>query len=318
MRQVFIPYKEVIMEFMKKIQSDETFPIHSLLCATYENFDEILLGVRLNPETMKHYRKRVPGIFRIEYGAEQLLHKAFNNDEIGMIGKIIMNQEKTYSTLPFNPIQLNSLLESASFALESNFPNPQEPPQKPTRRLKAAILYSAAENETITPWPDVIPSLEKAEISPSMMPKSEITGISDKIYEGPDFASIDVGDYQMGGHPNEESFELREFTHKKAKSRPLPEIPTNNIVQILETIEKMVKEDYSILDIGKTIEVARDNIRKITLHTDFMFEMGKYANMYSKSEPQIAFNHKEKERFLEVVHEWVKTAKITNYTKIDN
>ena len=48
-----------------------------------------------------------------------------------------------------------------------------------------------------------------------------------------------------------------------------------------------------------------------------MFEMGKWANIYSKKEPGIAFNSREKERFLEIVDNWVKTAKITNYTKIE-
>ena len=51
--------------------------------------------------------------------------------------------------------------------------------------------------------------------------------------------------------------------------------------------------------------------------TDFMFEMGKYANLYGKHEANVAFNKREKERFLEICGAWVKTAQTTNYTKIE-
>ena len=114
-----------------------------------------------------------------------------------MIAKLVQKLKKTYSTLAFNPIQLNTLIENASFALESNFPNPKKPPEKPTQRLKASILSTAAENETITPWPDEIPSLKNSK--PSTGPiSSEIKGLSDKEYDGPGFKEIDVGDYQSG------------------------------------------------------------------------------------------------------------------------
>ena len=121
----------------------------------------------------------------------------------------------------------------------------------------------------------------------------------------------------MGGGSESENFELREFSHKQVPAQPLPDIPTKDITEILEVIQKMVNDDYPILDIGKSVAIARDNIRKITLHTEFMFEMGKWANIYSKKEPGIGFTVREKERFLEIVDEWVKTAKITNYTKIE-
>jgi len=318
MRQIFIPFKEVIMEMMKKIQSDEKLPVHSLLCATYDEFDQILLGVRLNPESMKNYLKPIPGIIRIDYGAEQLLHKAFSTDEIGVILKIVQNLEKTYSTLAFNPIQLNTLLENASFALESNFPNPRTPPEKPSKRKKASILLTAAENEKITSWPKSIPSLETLNLNIDKygLP-SKVPPISNKPYEGPEYANVDVKNYKLGGSTQEEQYELREFSHQKPSLKPLPTIPTRNIVEILEIIREIINEDYGILDIGKSLAIARDNIRKITLHTEFLFEMGKYANIYSKSEPNIAFNHKEKGRFLEIVDEWIKMAKITMHPKTE-
>ena len=315
MRQVFIPYKEVIMDLIKKIQSDEIFPIHSLLTASLFDFDQILLSVRLNPESMKDYMKSTPGIFRIDYGAERLMHEVFSMDDIGMIAKLVLKLKKTYSTLAFNPIQLNTLIENASYALESNFPNPYKAPEKPSKRLKASILHTASENETITPWPDEIPALKHSMPSSGPVP-SEIKGLSDKPYEGPEFKEIDVGNYQSGAEIQGDQFELREFAHKKVPTKPLPDIPTNDITEILEVIQKMVNDDYPILDIGKSIAIGRDNIRKITLHTEFMFEMGKWANIYSKKEAGIAFNTREKERFLEIVDGWVKTAKITNYQKI--
>ena len=60
MRQVFIPYKEIIMEFVSKIQSGAFFPVHSLLSASFFEFDKILLSVRLNPNSMTDYLKPVP------------------------------------------------------------------------------------------------------------------------------------------------------------------------------------------------------------------------------------------------------------------
>ncbi|MBN2156967.1 MAG: hypothetical protein JW776_13065 [Candidatus Lokiarchaeota archaeon] len=318
MRQIFIPYKEVIMEMMKKVQSDEKFPVHSVLCATYDKFDQILLGVRLNPVSMKDYLKPIPGILHIDYGAEQLLHQAFTNEDIGMILKIVQNLKKTYSTLAFNPIQLNTLLENASFALESNFPNPRIPPERPAQRLKASILFTASENERITEWPKNIPSLENYKLGIDIKSVENIASrISEKPYDGPQFKEVDTNDYQLGGMNSEEEFKLRELSHKRVPSKPLPSIPTSNIIEILEVFRTMIEEDYSIIDIGKCLEIARDNIRKITLHTEFMFEMGKWANIYSKHEPNIAFNKKEKSRFLEIVNEWIKIAKISNYPKIE-
>ena len=48
-----------------------------------------------------------------------------------------------------------------------------------------------------------------------------------------------------------------------------------NLLDILATLKKVVEEDFDIKSIGKTLEIARDNIKREVLHANFLWDMSK-------------------------------------------
>ena len=71
-------------------------------------------------------------------------------------------------------------------------------------------------------------------------------------------------------------------------------------------MKEIIEKDYDIQSIGKAFEIARDKLRKIILQSKFMWEMGKYANLYSKfEEPNLGLSQNEKNELLDKVNTWI-------------
>ncbi len=114
-----------------------------------------------------------------------------------------------------------------------------------------------------------------------------------------------VGEFKR----RDEDFELRTMKRPFIGFKPLPIIPIDNLLEILATLRKVVEEDFDIQSIGKTFEIARDNIKKEVLHANFLWEMSKYSNVYRRAESNIGLSFNEKEDLLREIDYWIKISK---------
>jgi hypothetical protein len=87
--------------------------------------------------------------------------------------------------------------------------------------------------------------------------------------------------------------------------KPLPNMPTSNTLDILLTVKDIVNKDYDVISIGKTLETARDYIKSMILHSNILWDMGKFANIYQHTEPNLGLSPKEKFELIEKINEWI-------------
>ncbi|MFX1259033.1 MAG: hypothetical protein ACFFAN_14335, partial [Promethearchaeota archaeon] len=105
-----------------------------------------------------------------------------------------------------------------------------------------------------------------------------------------------------------ENFELRTMKSQFVESKLLPDPPKGNIKDILLYLIRVIKENFEMKSIGKAFELARDNLRKIVLHLDCMWEMSKLANLYQRKEPNLGLSQKEKKELIEKINSWIESS----------
>lgn len=92
---------------------------------------------------------------------------------------------------------------------------------------------------------------------------------------------------------------------REVESKPLPQPPKGDIVEILLYLKKIIEENFEMQSIGKAFELARDNLRKIILQSDYMWEMSKYANIYQRKEASLGLGLKEKRELIKKIDDWI-------------
>jgi hypothetical protein len=85
----------------------------------------------------------------------------------------------------------------------------------------------------------------------------------------------------------------------------LPSIPTSNSLEILLVIKEIVEKNYDIRSIGRALEIARDYIRSMILHSNVLWEMSRYVNLYLRAEPNFGLSSNEKFELLEQIEKWI-------------
>ena len=88
-------------------------------------------------------------------------------------------------------------------------------------------------------------------------------------------------------------------------AKQLPIIPTSNSLEILLVIKDIVNQDYDIRSIARALETARDYIKSMILHSNVLWEMSKYVNLYMKVEPNVGLSSKEKDELMEQIERWI-------------
>ena len=87
--------------------------------------------------------------------------------------------------------------------------------------------------------------------------------------------------------------------------KPLPTIPTSNSLDILLAIKNVVDQDYDVRSIGRAIEIARDYIKSMILHSNILWEMSRFANLYQRAELNVGLSSKEKFELVEQIDKWI-------------
>ncbi len=312
MRNLFIPYKDSFLEMMNTIKKNDSYNINEdgymLLSTHWDCYNKILISSKMN---YAKYINPTAGINEITTGADDFIKASFSNSKIMDIEKNISQLKDVYSIIEYDPMYLFSIIENASKYLRN--PEIRLKEQKQLNRQKTqkqSILISAEKKiNTLTQWPSTFRRKTKEELEFS------IPVINHHLNEGNNVSTNNLNSYQSDLYNNEgyntpknEDFVLKTMRSNFVKSKPLPQIPTTSIKDILLYLKSIIKEDYDMPSIGIALELARDNLRKHALHLNYMWEMSKLANFYKRQNPNLSLSKKDKFLLIEKVDDWINNA----------
>ncbi|MGB5910957.1 MAG: hypothetical protein WBH31_07190 [Promethearchaeia archaeon] len=305
MRNLFIPYKDIILELMDNIRDPNKYKFektgHMILCAHWDFFNKILISDDMQPDIKLKFLESVAGLNGISLRVYKFLIEHFTNSELLEISENIRKLKEVYSTVEFDPMYLYSFLEQANIWLKIKIPDSitHQVKHTPKKTLKESILVSAEENLTsFVEWSDQFKRKTKKELEDSVIVGRE------RIYhpkkEEKTFVKEEL---------KREKFEPRFIERPTVEVKTLPEIPTSNIIEILSVLKDIIKKDYNLRSIGKAFEIARNYIKSMVLHLNYLWDLSKYANIYQRAKPNLGLSYKEKLELLEKVDTWIDMSK---------
>ena len=305
MRNLFIPYKDIILEFMDNIRDPNKYKFgktgHMILSAHWDFFNKILISDDMQPEIKLKYLESVAGLNGISLRVYKFLIEHFSDSELLEIRECIRKLKEIYSTIEFDPIYLYSLIDQANIWLKIKIPNSitHQVKQSPKKTLKESILVSAEENlASFVEWPDQFRRRTKKELEDSVLIGRE------RLYHPKKEEKIIVKE-----EPKREKFEPRFIERPTVEIKTLPKIPTSNIIEILSVLKEIIKQDYDLRSIGKAFEIARNYIKSMVLHLNYLWDLSKYANIYQRAKPNLGLSYKEKLALLDKVDTWMDLSK---------
>ena len=302
MRNLFIPYKDVFLEFMESIKNPQSFLIernkHMLLSTHWDFYNQILISKEKELKT--NYLQATAGLDNITTGVNILLNQYFNSSQLQEINNTVKHFKEVFSSIEYDPMYLFSIIENGAKFLRGGTPIPSLEKEISKKMPKESILISAeSAMESFREWPDIFRRQSKEQLEKSFIPEETVK------YQPKEPIGLQkpaVGEFKK----KDKDFELRTVKRPFVGFKPLPTIPIDNLLDILATLRKVVEEDFDIKSIGKTLEIARDNIKREVLHANFLWDMSKYSNVYQRIEPNVGLGFNEKEDLLREIDYWIK------------
>ncbi len=311
MRNVFIPYKEVILKMLDMINKTDSYNIdrtgHMLLSGHGAYFDKILVSEGKKSNLQEEYMNSTAGILEIIPGADKLLTSLLTPVEFQKIKSGLSTLKAIYSNLKFDRSYFYSMLE----AIAQKIP-PEALPQISLKSsplaIKQTILYSAEDRiNSYLEWPNEFPRKEKE------TEKVKPTYIYPEMISGTNVAnSTTIKEYDtIKEHeelPKEDQFVLRIDKSEKVEKRVLPATPLGeDIEKIFLYLKHVIEEDYDMSSVGTAFGLARDSLPptfKIE-NPRYAWEMSKIENLYIKKSDNLGLPAKEKEEILEKINSWL-------------
>jgi hypothetical protein len=306
MRNVFIPYKDVILEFMEIVRDPKSFQIdkngYMLLSTSWDSYNKILISGEMEYKAKIKYLEPTAGLYGISLGVERIMNESFTPSELQTIRDSILRLKDVYSSIEYDPMFLFSIIEkSAPFLSSANpFSFNLEGDRMDKKMPKESIFISAEERmNSFKEWPIELKRQSKEELEKASKVKKE------KIFQPQQSQTLEKATI-MKFVKKDEDFELRTMKRPFIPTKPLPYIPHDNPLQTLTTLKEIVEENYDIKTIGRAFEMTRNNIKKNVLHVNYLWELSKYANVYQKAEPNSGLSSKEKTELLRNIDDWIK------------
>ena len=300
MRNLFIPYKDIILEFMETLKNPLTFQIDKtgpiLLSTHWDSFNQILISSEVDNEM----KNSTAGLNGITLDSKKHLEKYFSYQNLQHIEDLVLKLKRVYSTVDFDPMYLFSILINAAlkFRSEINTSNIQAVKRINKKMPKESIFLSAEPRmNSFVQWPEKFRRRTKAEMERS------IVQVTSKLYQ-PEEAEKERIEVEVF-REEQEQFKIRTMKRPLVDVKPIPIIPTSNTLDILLVIKDVVVQDYDIISIGRVIEIARDYIKSMILHSNILWEMSKFANLYQRAEPNVGLSSKEKLDLVEQIDKWI-------------
>lgn len=306
MRNLFIPYKDIFLEFMETIRDPQSFQLnrsgHMLLSTHWDFYNKILISGDMEYEPKTAYLNSTAGLFGINFGGDKVLNENFTPSEIKKIKESIIKLKILYSSIDYDPMFLFSIIENSSPLLRTSKPftfNLKD--DRMDKKMPKESIFISAERRmnSFKDWPTELKRQTREQLESSIIQEQTRLYQPDKIRKP---EKLEVLKFQK----REEEFELRTMKRPLVEIKPLPYIPHDNTLEILLTLKKIVEENYDITTIGKAFDIARNNIKKKVLHENYLWDLSKYANIYERTEPNIGFSSREKAELLEEIDKWVK------------
>lgn len=304
MRNLFIPYKDIFLEFMETIHNPQSFQFkktgHMLLSTHWDFYNQILISSLMDYNLKSNYLQATAGLNNIALGVDNILNQQFNPNQLQDIEKTIEHFKDVISSIDYDPMYLFSIIDNSAKSLMGGMPCSFQENSVSKRKPKESILISAELfMDSFIEWPTNFQRQSKEQLEKSFIPNETVKYQPEEI-EG--LKKPIVGKFKK----KEEDFELRTMKRPFIAFKPLPVIPTANILEILKMLRRIVEEDYEIQSIGKIFDIARDNIKKSILHANFLWDMSKYSNVYKKAEPNVGLSFNEKKDLLREIDNWIR------------
>ncbi|TFF88172.1 MAG: hypothetical protein EU548_09215 [Promethearchaeota archaeon] len=301
MRNLFIPYKDVILDFIDKIKDPKTFQIlktnHMFLSTHWDNFNTILISDAMEEKVKLKYLETTAGLNPISLRLYRFLIEHFSDADIQKVNENIKVLKSVFSSIEFDPMHLYSLIEQANIWLKIKIPHLPLPrtPSFDKKKKKQIILQSGNKYlDVVVNWPSRFKRQTKKQL------EEGVEVIKDKLYQ-PQI----VEKKGTSIEPKREFFEPRFLERPTVRIKPLPKIPTTNITDILSTLRTIVEENYDIRAIGNAFTMGRDQIKSMVFHRNFLWEMSKLANIYVRAPLNKGLSFKEKYELLEKIESWI-------------
>jgi len=309
MRNLFIPYKDIFLEFMEILHNPVSFQLekngHTLLSTHWDFYNKILISSEMDYKMKTTYLNPTAGLNGIILGSKKYLDSNFTRSELITIQNIIMKLKYVYSTIKYDPMYLFSIIDNAAnlMRVEKMTSLSQNEILTSKSMPKESIFISAEDYmDSFTEWPEKYKRHTKEELekvakevkAPLYQPKKK-----GKTIISTERTLVD----------KEEKFELRTMKRPKIEFKPLPTFPTSNVLEILLALKTIVKQNYDLPSIGRAFQIAHDYIRTMVLHSNYLWDMSKYANLYQRDEPNFGLSYKEQTDLLEQIDNWIEVSR---------
>ncbi len=304
MRNLFIPYKDIILEFMETLRNPQSFQLNRtepiLLSTEWDSYNQILVSSEMDYEMKTNYLNTTAGLNGITLDSKKHLERYFSHQQLQYLEKLALKLRKVYSTIDYDPMYLFSILVNATLKLRSEINSSYAlKVERSNKKMPKESIFLSAEprmNKFID-WPEKYRRKTKDELERSVIQ------VKSKLYQPKevDKETIDIGDFRK----EQKEFKIRTMKRPTVWAKPLPIIPTRNSLDILLVIKDIVNQDYDIRSIARALEIARDYIKSMILHSNVLWEMSRYVNFYQNVEPNKGLSSKEKLELTEQIEKWI-------------
>ena len=309
MRNVFTPNKEIFLEMMKHISDPNSYQVdkfgHQILSSHPDFFNKLMISNKMEDFPNRSYFESTAGIESIDYVFDDFAMKHFIQQDLDLIKLNIQLLKQVYSKVEIDPMYLFSIIENSANQLNSLFINkvlPEEEKIPPVDTIEAIFNTAEYDFKTDVEWPEKFKRKSKlyyeAMVQPPKLKKFNYTASSSEKTKIPI-------NYKIGPVEQKEKFELSFLKNEPVEIKPLPKTPEGNIEEILNYLKFIVEGDYDMISVGNAFNLARENIRKIIMQSDYMWDMSKISNYLLRQIPNLGLNERDKKEFLEKINVWI-------------
>jgi hypothetical protein len=303
MRNLFVPFKEVLLEFFGKLKSDRVSALIQAgpltLSATTESFNTLLLPDSMKGHPDKTYTQLTAGLQTLQYQPIAAILPQISADQLREITDRIGRYYDVLKNIQYDPMDLYSLFDNAGNILRIKLP-PSKNVISAIAGNKAWILQSAAPrlNETKQWIPEIVRNTRLDADYAARLDKASLPEVI-KVEE------YDLGDYKGSVQTREEAMPIRQTQNPIVEVVPAPDVPDGDIEILLTYIRDVIMGDFPMPALAEAFERARDKLRKLVLQADYIWELSKWVNKYQRQPQNLGLSPKEKTDMYEMASKWV-------------
>lgn len=328
MRNAFIPYKDILVEMMDAVrnQSNSNFVFDNMdylmLSATQDHFNELLISEKAL--SRKEYSTITALIGKIIPISDKVIDETFNDVEVSIISNGIIENYMRLRLVQYDPANFMTIIENLAKRYDLHaIPNDLIGAINPISKLTKKLVLESSKDKlnSFVSWPETIKrnngwavSKEDQDERQKQVFNKDI--MVEKAYLPPSnqtAVDFDLSSYQPTTPEEAAKFELRSSQNPMVKPKILPRIPEvtekdkkpEKIIELLQFIKDIAGQDYEMCEFGRACEMIRDQLKRIILQADYIWELSKFANQFVKQPPNLGLSIKDKKKVIERMDYWI-------------